>query len=110
MITPLIIFKEKLPKEIIDNIQLYLDNEIANKAVKLYLERIFCKEEKYNKFVYHNYIKRNCNCYQYLYPLLCHWCYSYIHTYKYTHNLWYICFINNDQLNKYASFNFKLLN
>ena len=100
MNTPLIIIKHLFPQEILNKIQLYLKNDIIHDALKISFRKTIKKELLYGKFVYYNYIMPNCNCYLYIYPLKCKWCYKYNNTYYYTYSKWYTYFVNNDQLEK----------
>ena len=104
MTTPLIIFKNIFPQEIIDKIQIFLVNGIPCKAIQIEFNKTIKKELLYGRFVYFNYIIPNCSCYNKVYPKMCKWCYKYNHTYYYTNNKWYIYFINNDQLEKITNY------
>ena len=55
----------KLPDNIIDNIQLYMRNDLMYKCLqeyfnKLYEKKEMCEEEAYEKYVYPNCVCRNC--------------------------------------------------
>lgn len=55
MITPLILFENKLPKELLNYIQNYLTNDIAINALKEYFSYLYHKKELYEDFVYDQY-------------------------------------------------------
>jgi len=61
-ITPLAILADRLPREIIDHIQLYLREEIATAAIRGYFEYLLYKNEQYEDFVLYNYVFPNCRC------------------------------------------------
>lgn len=65
MNSPLILFKNKLPRELLDYIQGYLTNDFAINALKEYYSYLYHKKELYEDFVYDQYIAPNCNCHRY---------------------------------------------
>jgi len=62
MNSPLIIFKDKLPREIISKIQLYLTNDLVNVAVRDYIYYLYYEKELYEEFVLANYVFPECRC------------------------------------------------
>ena len=62
MITPLIILKDILPQEILDNIQKFLINETIIEPIQNYLEYLYYKKDLYENFVLNNYVMPLCNC------------------------------------------------
>ena len=66
MITPLIVFKEKLPQETLDQIQQYLPpcdivvNALKKHYDELYDEKLIADEEAFEKLIYPNCRCRNC--------------------------------------------------
>jgi hypothetical protein len=65
MNSPLIIFIDILPREIISIIQLYLTNDFAVNALKEYYSYLYYKKELYEDFVYQQYVAPNCSCRRY---------------------------------------------
>ena len=107
MNSPLVLFEEKLPIELINIIQSYLSNDIAFIALKEHYDYLFYKRDLYENFVYTNYILPNCYCYTYYNPRAnriktrdCNHCFKYEYTNCYMMNDFEVCIYNNDQVQK----------
>jgi hypothetical protein len=100
MKTPLILFYNLLPIEIIDIIQKYLINDIAKNAVIKYYDKISSQQLNYDKFIFYNYVKNNCYCLNI--PLeegICEWCNNLHHSNTYNLEKYNLVINNNSQFN-----------
>lgn len=107
MISPLIILKNKLPQEILNNIQSYLTNNIVNKALICYYDYLYYKNELYDDFITRQYIEPNCKCIKYWSNIAnrykfkeCNTCCEYEYGNKYIPLDFRICIWDNPQYNK----------
>jgi hypothetical protein len=62
MNTPLIIFNNIFPREIISIIQLYLTNDAVKEPIREYIRYIYRESELYEEFVLSNYVFPECRC------------------------------------------------
>ena len=107
MNSPIIILENNfnLPREILDTIQLYLKNDTANNAIISYFEHLYMKKEKYEDFVYYNYVYPICSCnncpYNGKHKIYkrkdCNPCFIFESTFTYMPNDFNECIINNPQ-------------
>ena len=97
MNSPLVLFKDKLPCEIINYIQLYLINDFAHKAIQEYIHYLYYEQELYEDFVMQNYVFPNCDCHRYR-KRECNACYEFEYTTKYHLSQYNVCIWNNKQL------------
>lgn len=51
-----------LPREVLDKIQIYLVNDTANNALKLYFDHLYTKKNLYEEFIFENYVYPKCYC------------------------------------------------
>jgi hypothetical protein len=110
MNSPLIILQNNfnLPREILDMIQLYLINDTVNNALMPYFEHLYMKKEKYEDFVYFNYVYPNCSCnncpdngkHKIYKKKDCNACFMFGSTFTYIPNDFNECIINNPQFQK----------
>lgn len=110
MNSPIIILENNfnLPREILDTIQLYLINDTVNNALISYFEHLYMKKEKYEAFVYYNYIYPICSCnncpYNGKHKIYkrkdCNPCFIFESTFTYMPNDFNECIIHNPQFQK----------
>tara|TARA_B100000902_G_C26549965_1_gene546684 strand:+ start:75 stop:476 length:402 start_codon:yes stop_codon:yes gene_type:complete len=97
-----------LPREILDTIQLYLKNDTVNNALISYFEHLYMKKEKYEAFIYYNYIYPKCYCNNCPYngknkiykKKDCNPCFIFESTFTYMPNDFNECIIHNPQFQK----------
>ena len=105
---PLQILNDKLPQDIIDNIRLYVVNEIAYQAINKYYNHLYKKKELYEEFVCVNYIYPNCKCnnfpdngrYKMYKRKDCNDCFIFDSTFTYMPEDFRICIWDNNQFKK----------
>lgn len=110
MNSPIIILENNfnLPREILDRIQLYLKNDTVNNALIAHFENLYMKKDKYEEFVYFNYVYPNCSCnncpYNGKYKIYkrkdCNPCFIFESTFTYMPNDFNECIIYNPQFQK----------
>ena len=107
MISPLILFENKLPKELLNYIQNYLTNDIAINALKEYFSYLYHKKELYEDFVYDQYILPNCKCRRYYNSRAQRWktrecdsCFIFDSTFTYMSEDFRMCIMDNPQYQK----------
>lgn len=107
MNSPLILFENKLPRELLDIIQSYLINDIAYIMLKEYFSYLYDKKELYEEFVYNNYVMPNCSCIRYFNSFANRWktkecdvCFIYESTLTYMPEDFRLCIWDNDQFQK----------
>ena len=102
------ILKKELPDEIINNIRKYMVNEIAYEALQQYFNYLYEKKEKYEEFVWNNYVYPNCVCnncpdngkYKIYKKRDCNECFKFESTFMYTPNDFVECISDNPQFQK----------
>lgn len=102
------ILKKELPDEIINNIRKYMVNEIAYEALQQYFNYLYEKKEKYEEFVWNNYVYPNCTCnncpdngkYKIYKKRDCNECFKFESTFMYTPNDFVECISDNPQFQK----------
>ena len=102
------ILKKELPNEIINNIRKYMVNEIAYEALQQYFNYLYEKKEKYEEFVWNNYVYPNCVCnncpdngkYKIYKKRDCNECFKFESTFMYTPNDFVECISDNPQFQK----------
>lgn len=102
------ILKKELPDEIINNIRKYMVNEIAYEALQQYFNYLYEKKEKYEEFVWNNYVYPNCACnncpdngkYKIYKKRDCNECFKFESTFMYTPNDFVECISDNPQFQK----------
>jgi len=102
------ILSKKLPDEIINNIRKYMVNEIAYEALQQYFNYLYEKKEKYEEFVWNNYVYPKCKCnncpdngkYKIYKKRDCDECFKFESTFMYTPNDFVECISDNPQFQK----------
>ena len=101
MNTPLVLFYNILPIEVINIIQSFIVNEISKKVLEYIFHKINIKQQIYDRFVYFNYIIPNCYCFAiHINDNCCNWCFDYKYTNKYNLPLFNTIFYRNSQYKK----------
>lgn len=108
MISPVKILEDKLPQDIINIIQSYLVNNIAYNAISSYFDRLYIKKNKYEEFVWDNYVYPKCACnncpdngkYKIYKKRDCDECFKFESTFMYTPNDFVECISDNPQFQK----------
>lgn len=102
MNSPLIIFENKLPIELLNHIQSYMVNDIAVKALCDYFDYLYNKKEIYEEFVYEQYVMPNCRCIEYFNNIAQRWktrecdaCFIYESTFTYMPEDFRLCIWDN---------------
>jgi hypothetical protein len=105
MNTPLILFNNYLPIEIIFYIQRYVSNEFAFEAIKKHIKYSYNEELLYRQFVYNEYLKPNCpnwcSGFSRRYHTKCDYCTNFIFSDYYKLQKYQTCVYNNNQLEKF---------
>ena len=99
MNTPLILFNNILPDEIIRYMQLYITNDFANEAIKHYIHYLYDEQDLYEDFILRTYIYPNCYCHRYK-KKECSACYEFEYSNIYKLDQYNICIWDNDQIHK----------
>ena len=108
MISPVKILEDKLPQDIINIIQSYLVNNIAYNAISSYFDGLYIKKNKYEEFVWDNYVYPKCACnncpdngkYKIYKKRDCDECFKFESTFMYTPNDFVECISDNPQFQK----------
>jgi len=107
MNTPLVLFKNKLPQDVLNIIQSYVMNDFVHNALKEYYSYLYYKKELYEDFAYQQYILPHCYCYRYYNSRAqrwkdreCRYCYEYEYTKKYIPSDYQLCIEDNKQYSK----------
>ena len=107
MNSPLELFKNKLPQELLNIIQTYLINDVAYQVLKEYYNYLYYKKELYEDFVYTQYIEPNCTCHSYYNQIAQRWkhrecsgCYYLEYTNTYIPKDFRLCIDDNPQYGK----------
>ena len=108
MNSPVKIIKHILPQDVLDIIQSYLVNDIAYTAISSYFDRLYIKKNKYEEFVWANYVYPNCYCnncpdngrYKIYKKRDCNECFKFESTFMYTSNDFVECISDNPQFQK----------
>ena len=107
MNSPLVLFENTLPQDLLNIIQSYLINDFAYKVLNEYFDYLYYKKELYEDFVYYQYVKPNCKCIRYFNSIAQRWktrdCYNcdiFEYTYKYMPLDFRMCIHDNYQYQK----------
>ncbi len=100
MNSPLTIFKNKLPNELINIIQSYASNDYMYKLLNEHIQNILKKQEIYDEFIFQQYILPNCYCHSLRYNKDCNHCHLYEYTDHYKLPEYLTCVEYNDQFAK----------
>ena len=110
MNSPLIILEKytDLPIEALDIIQSYLVNNIAYAAIASYFSHLYMKKEKYEEFIWNNYVYSQCYCNncpdngvrKIFKKRDCDPCFIFENTFTYMPNDFNECILNNNQFRK----------
>ena len=97
----MILFHNKICRELIDIIQSYVRNDIAHEAVKNHIRYLYYEQDLYDSFVWNHYIDPNCYCYIYdkytCKKRECEHCYIYEYTNYYKLPRFITCITKNSQ-------------
>ena len=108
MNSPVKIIKHMLPQDVLDIVQSYLVNDIAYTAISSYFDRLYIKKNKYEEFVWSNYVYPKCYCnncpdngkYKIYKKNDCNHCFIFEYTTRYMPNDFNECILNNPQFQK----------
>jgi len=62
MNSPLVLFKNTFPEEVINHIQSFIINEHVYEALRNYFNNLYDKKESHNEFIWDNYVYPKCFC------------------------------------------------
>mgnify|MGYP003968663611 FL=1 len=97
----IILFHNKICRELIDIIQSYVRNDIAHQAIKNHIRYLYYEQDLYDSFVWDNYIAPNCYCRIYRRGNKdCEHCHLYEYTNHYKLSRFITCIEKNSQYNK----------
>lgn len=62
MNSPLVLFKNTFPQEVVNNIQSFIINDYVYEAIRNYFNILYHKKELYEEFIWNNYVYPKCYC------------------------------------------------